>query len=265
MILTMLSPHLPLLHPHPPRSPFRFNSTGPGNILTVADDLLKNDGQKFLEMMEQLAERRMQREEEAVADLEDDSDLDSDDELDGDEDDVDEDDDGGYRNGNDGRQRRSRNRYKEQGEEEDSEEDEEGDSEDEEEEDEEDDDEEEEVCVGVFGFCGFLFFLWYPWFIMFLGGFLRAEFPFTLSVVLDLNLSISRSLIHLSFFYFPSSFYLPLITRSPIQVMTEAQKMEEGKRMFSIFAARMFEQRVLTAYREKVIVYYIFRCFDVEF
>ncbi len=28
--------------------------------------------------------------------------------------------------------------------------------------------------------------------------------------------------------------------------------MEEGKRMFSIFAARMFEQRVLTAYREKV-------------
>jgi hypothetical protein len=37
-----------------------------------------------------------------------------------------------------------------------------------------------------------------------------------------------------------------------IQVMTEEQKMEEGKRMFSIFAARMFEQRVLQAYREKV-------------
>ncbi|KAJ3914540.1 hypothetical protein F5877DRAFT_23816, partial [Lentinula edodes] len=34
--------------------------------------------------------------------------------------------------------------------------------------------------------------------------------------------------------------------------MTEEQKMEEGKRMFSIFAARMFEQRVLKAYREKV-------------
>ncbi|KIK34513.1 hypothetical protein CY34DRAFT_17672 [Suillus luteus UH-Slu-Lm8-n1] len=34
-----------------------FTVTGPGNILTVADDLLKNDGQKFLEMMEQLAER----------------------------------------------------------------------------------------------------------------------------------------------------------------------------------------------------------------
>ena len=33
--------------------------------MTVADDLLKNDGKKFIEMMEQLAERRMQREEEA--------------------------------------------------------------------------------------------------------------------------------------------------------------------------------------------------------
>ena len=34
--------------------------------MTVADDLLKNDGKKFLEMMERLAERRMQREEEAM-------------------------------------------------------------------------------------------------------------------------------------------------------------------------------------------------------
>lgn len=33
-----------------------------GGILTVADDLLKNDGQKFIDMMEQLAERRMARE-----------------------------------------------------------------------------------------------------------------------------------------------------------------------------------------------------------
>lgn len=32
------------------------------NLLTVADDLLKNDGRKFIEMMEQLAERRMNRE-----------------------------------------------------------------------------------------------------------------------------------------------------------------------------------------------------------
>lgn len=31
----------------------------------MADDLLKNDGKKFIEMMEQLAERRMQREEDA--------------------------------------------------------------------------------------------------------------------------------------------------------------------------------------------------------
>ncbi|KAJ7271214.1 hypothetical protein C8J57DRAFT_1508168 [Mycena rebaudengoi] len=38
----------------------------------------------------------------------------------------------------------------------------------------------------------------------------------------------------------------------PEEVMTEEQKMEEGKRMFSIFAARMFEQRVLQAYRERV-------------
>ena len=38
-----------------------------GGILTAADDLLKNDGKKFIEMMEQLAERRMQREEEQYA------------------------------------------------------------------------------------------------------------------------------------------------------------------------------------------------------
>lgn len=36
-----------------------------GENLNVQDDLLKNDGKKFIEMMEQLAERRMQREEEA--------------------------------------------------------------------------------------------------------------------------------------------------------------------------------------------------------
>lgn len=63
--------------------------TGAGNILTVADDLLKNDGQKFLEMMEQLAERRMQREEEAAADVEEDSE--EEDEEEGDEEDEEED------------------------------------------------------------------------------------------------------------------------------------------------------------------------------
>ncbi|KAG8996353.1 hypothetical protein FRB93_000737 [Tulasnella sp. JGI-2019a] len=105
--------------------------TAAGNILTVADDLLKNDGQKFLEMMEQLAERRMLREEAAAEAIM--SEEDSDDEDDS--------------------------------------EDESGSEEDE-------DDEEDE--------------------------------------------------------------------------MTEEQKIEEGRRMFSIFAARMFEQRVLHAYRERV-------------
>jgi hypothetical protein len=66
------------------------NGLGIGNILTVADDLLKNDGQKFLEMMEQLAERRMQREEEAAVDVEDDSeDEDDDDDLDDEDDEED--------------------------------------------------------------------------------------------------------------------------------------------------------------------------------
>ncbi|EEP82502.1 conserved hypothetical protein [Uncinocarpus reesii 1704] len=37
-----------------------------------------------------------------------------------------------------------------------------------------------------------------------------------------------------------------------MDAMTEEQRMEEGRRMFQIFAARMFEQRVLTAYREKI-------------
>lgn len=67
--------------------------SGPGNILTVADDLLKNDGQKFLEMMEQLAERRMAREEEAVGDVEDDSEDDEEDDADEDDDEDDEDED----------------------------------------------------------------------------------------------------------------------------------------------------------------------------
>lgn len=36
------------------------------------------------------------------------------------------------------------------------------------------------------------------------------------------------------------------------EAMTEEQRMEEGRRMFQIFAARMFEQRVLESYREQV-------------
>jgi hypothetical protein len=33
--------------------------------------------------------------------------------------------------------------------------------------------------------------------------------------------------------------------------MTEEQRLEEGKRMFQMFAAKMFEQRILAAYRER--------------
>ncbi|EJU00638.1 hypothetical protein DACRYDRAFT_53858, partial [Dacryopinax primogenitus] len=63
----------------------------PGGILTVADDLLKNDGQKFLEMMEQLAKRRMMREKEAAAAVgEDESDEEEEDEDEEDEEDEDE-------------------------------------------------------------------------------------------------------------------------------------------------------------------------------
>ncbi|SNX82142.1 related to Stress response protein NST1 [Melanopsichium pennsylvanicum] len=105
-----------------------------GGILTVADDMLKNDGRKFLEMMEQLAERRMHREELTNAELaasDDEEDVDGPGDVD--DEDVDED-----------------------------------------EEDEEDD------------------------------------------------------------------------------ILTEEQRMEEGRKMFQIFAARMFEQRVLAAYRERV-------------
>jgi hypothetical protein len=34
--------------------------------------------------------------------------------------------------------------------------------------------------------------------------------------------------------------------------ITDEQQLEEGRQMFQVFAAKMFEQRVLTAYREKV-------------
>lgn len=51
-----------------------------GGILTVADDLLKNDGQKFLEMMESLADKRIQREREAAEHLNFEEDEEDDDE-----------------------------------------------------------------------------------------------------------------------------------------------------------------------------------------
>ncbi|KAL0471828.1 salt tolerance down-regulator domain-containing protein [Neurospora intermedia] len=137
--------------PSPGTSNNAYGSSSLGGILTVADDLLKNDGKKFIEMMEQLAERRMAREEDArdqfgspfshsTGDRNAHYHPPADDEVDDEEYDEDYDDD----------------------------EEEEYDSQDEEE------------------------------------------------------------------------------------TMTEEQRMEEGRRMFQIFAARMFEQRVLTAYREKV-------------
>ncbi|KAI1383091.1 salt tolerance down-regulator-domain-containing protein [Hypoxylon trugodes] len=123
-----------------------------GGILTVADDLLKNDGKKFIEMMEQLAERRMAREEDAKDHYV-----------------------GGYGHGINGNSMPNHNHPPPEDDEfeDDEEEEEEYDSQDEDYEEEED-------------------------------------------------------------------------------TMTEEQRMEEGRRMFQIFAARMFEQRVLTAYREKV-------------
>ncbi|KAG8673202.1 Stress response protein nst1 [Fusarium poae] len=123
-----------------------------GGILTVADDLLKNDGKRFIEMMEQLAERRMAREEDAREHFS-----------------------RGYGHPN-GSYSNPHNHPPPEEDEYDEEEDEEedyDDSQDEEYEEEEDQ-------------------------------------------------------------------------------MTEEQRMEEGRRMFQIFAARMFEQRVLSAYKEKV-------------
>ncbi|CAO2648060.1 Nn.00g089820.m01.CDS01 [Neocucurbitaria sp. VM-36] len=121
-----------------------------GGILTVADDLLKNDGKKFIEMMEQLAERRMQREEEAQFQAHPSM----------------------YRS----HAAHSHDAPPEEDDFDDEGDEEEGYEDDDYEEDEEDEDD----------------------------------------------------------------------------TMTEEQRMEEGRRMFQIFAARMFEQRVLQAYREKV-------------
>ncbi|KAL8716298.1 MAG: hypothetical protein Q9220_000203 [cf. Caloplaca sp. 1 TL-2023] len=135
-----------------PEDFFNFGNslTVQGGILTVADDLLKNDGKKFIEMMEQLAERRMQREEDAqyaaAAGLSHSAMPPHNHGPPLDEEPYDEDDDEeSYISGD------------------------------------EEDYEEDEM-----------------------------------------------------------------------ETMTEEQRMEEGRRMFQIFAARMFEQRVLTAYREKV-------------
>ncbi|KAI0597794.1 salt tolerance down-regulator-domain-containing protein [Biscogniauxia sp. FL1348] len=132
---------------------FGQSLTVKGGILTVADDLLKNDGKKFIEMMEQLAERRMAREEDARDHYS-----------------------TGYGHAvNGGSLSNPHNHPPPEDDDYDDEDDEEEDYDSQDEDYEEEDD-----------------------------------------------------------------------------TMTEEQRMEEGRRMFQIFAARMFEQRVLTAYREKV-------------
>ena len=140
------------------------------NLLTVADDLLKNDGRKFIEMMEQLAERRMQREQRVQYESDahsgyppGDPTYDHQDQMDGDEFDDEED---------------SYNSQEEY----------------------DDEIEEEDDLVG--------------------------------------DVKTASSSRHQTDYQHGG--------------LTEQNRLQEGKRMFQIFAARMFEQRVLTAYKEKV-------------
>jgi hypothetical protein len=146
-----------------------FLSLDSDGILTVADDLLKNDGKHFIDMMEQLAERRMQREEDTQYGIA-----------------------AAHQTLHSGH-----NHGPYDDEDYDDEEDEDYDSQEE-----EDYEEDEMVCPG-----------------------------------------------HESF---PDKVFQCTLTHCSQDAMTEEQRMEEGRRMFQIFAARMFEQRVLTAYREKV-------------
>lgn len=149
----------------------RYGNMDLGGILTVADDLLKNDGKRFIEMMEQLAERRMAREEDAREHFS-----------------------RGYGHPNGPY---SNPHSHPPPEDEDFEDDEEEDEDYEDSQDEEYEDEE------VYS-----------------------------------NPSVM-----------PSQSHTECCCQDP---MTEEQRMEEGRRMFQIFAARMFEQRVLSAYKEKV-------------
>lgn len=55
-----------------------------GGILTVADDLLQNNGKKFLDMMERLAERRIKKEDSFRQEDEEEEDEDEDEYLDDD-------------------------------------------------------------------------------------------------------------------------------------------------------------------------------------
>lgn len=183
---------------------FNFGNslTVKGGILTVADDLLKNDGKKFIEMMEQLAERRMAREEEAqYASASHPSSY-----------------HGGYPHNHPP---------------------EDDDYEDEDEEDYDSQEEYDEEEDDMVSFC-------------------RCPLP-------QLRMAGYRTLCKSPFPRRKMRLAYPQLVLSLIKrvlkdtadkadqnVMTEEQRMEEGRRMFQIFAARMFEQRVLTAYREKV-------------
>ncbi|KAF9876651.1 putative stress response protein NST1 [Colletotrichum karsti] len=153
----------------------RYGNMDLGGILTVADDLLKNDGKRFIEMMEQLAERRMAREEDAKEQH-------------------------FSRYGhppNGSYSNHGHSPPEDEYDDEDEEEDEDYD-------DSQDDDyEDEEVSSSQYTY--------------------------------DHKHSSTEH-----------------ICCHHQDTMTEEQRMEEGRRMFQIFAARMFEQRVLTAYRDMV-------------
>ncbi|KAK1965508.1 hypothetical protein LY78DRAFT_658227 [Colletotrichum sublineola] len=146
-----------------------------GGILTVADDLLKNDGKRFIEMMEQLAERRMAREEDAKEHFS-----------------------RGYGHPANGSYSNHNHPPPED----------DYDDEDEEEDEDYDDSQEEEYE--------------------------------------DEEVSSSQ------YTYDHKHSNTEHYCCHHQDTMTEEQRMEEGRRMFQIFAARMFEQRVLTAYRDMV-------------
>lgn len=149
----------------------RYGNMDLGGILTVADDLLKNDGKRFIEMMEQLAERRMAREEDARGHFA-----------------------RGFGHPNGSYSTPHTNPPPD------------------EDDYEEDDDEDEDFDDSQ-----------------------EDEYE-------DEEVLSNPSMI-------PSWSHTECCCQDP---MTEEQRMEEGRRMFQIFAARMFEQRVLSAYKEKV-------------
>ena len=145
------------------------------NLLTVADDLLKNDGRKFIEMMEQLAERRMARESEAEYAANNPSHP------------------GGYPPGDPGYNH------------------------------------EDPLAAG--------------------DDFDDDEASYDSQEDYDDDMDDEDEMVSLPPERRRS---LQSFTNKAQSGLTEEQRVQEGRRMFQIFAARMFEQRVLTAYKEKV-------------